>query len=81
MAIYPQAKHVQEDFVVHGPLPHWRFSTATLRGPVHRAAAARAALIDVASGLRHLHQNGWGHMVPWRKIGVCSEQKYVFPLV
>ncbi|CAL1156733.1 unnamed protein product [Cladocopium goreaui] len=55
-------KILEEDFVVHGPLPHWRFSTATLRGPVHRAAAARAALIDVASGLRHLHQNGWGHM-------------------
>lgn len=52
-----------KDLVVHGAsLPHWRSSTATLRGPVYRAAAARAALIDVASALRHLHQNGWGHM-------------------
>jgi hypothetical protein len=80
MAIYPQAKHVQEDLVV-SPLPHWGFSTATLQGPEHRAAAARAALIDVASALRHLHQNGWGHMAPWRKIGVCSEQKYGFTRV
>lgn len=54
-------KLLEEDLVV-SPLPHWRFSTATLRGPEHRAAAARAALIDVASALRHLHQNGWGHM-------------------
>lgn len=56
---------LEEDLVGHtvvSPLPHWRSSAAALRGPTHRAAAARAAVIDVAAALRHLHQNGWGHM-------------------